>query len=161
MPDIWQKTMAVQQRRASSDDVRLQAEEAATRMARSERDRWQRIASDRTEQVRRLYTQLLGGDQDPTACPGHPGQILLSLGWTYHPDDTVSDFDPDNIDAYATFWEDPEEKDSQRTWYCLPDALNIAFRRFLGWSRDGGPESAPTRKTRYERIMEDDGDPEG
>lgn len=67
----------------------------------------------------------------------------------------------ESVNIYC--WEGPEEKFGgsplNKALHCLTGALNIAFRRFLGWSQEGAAESAPKGVTRYERMIDDD--PEG
>jgi len=172
MPDIWQKSMAVaiKARDASS------GEDVARLNADNRRLREQVVALG--EILRITHAQLNGGVVDPHAFKGHAGQILLSLGWkfcgpeepngertVFHRELSAAEVQnlylTDTLDPNGCYWEDPEESGGgKRAWHCLTGALNIAFRRFLGWSLEGGSESAPKRKPRYERMLEDDDDPE-
>jgi hypothetical protein len=158
--------------------LQLRAEQAECRRLRNLNDGLQKELTELTELFRHIYTQLSGGNLDPHCAKAHPGQLLLSLGWKFTAPDLAEGesaaFDREltaeeisnlyrmgRLDKDGIYcWEDPEEKPGKRSWHCLTGALNVAFRRFLGWSLEGGPESAPKGVTRYERMLEDD-DSEG
>lgn len=136
--------------------IRLRAKEVECRKLQVDIQRLE----GRLEGLMEVCIQLSGGDLNPHSSKTHPGQLLLSLGWRFLAPDPRSGDDARIFDhelTAAEVWKDPEEKGmGTHSLHCLTGALNIAFRRFLGWSAEGGAESAPKGVTRYERMLEDE-----
>jgi hypothetical protein len=85
-----------------------------------------------------MYAQL-GGTGDPLEDEGHPGHMLIQLGWKYSPDDP--DDEPDYL---GCCWTDPQAPRGRLVMMPVNMALSIALQRLL------------SRKTRVERLADGD-----
>jgi hypothetical protein len=72
------------------------------------------------EQNEVLALQAKAGNSDPSTDVGHPGNLLLLLGWRYN-----------HGDPYACDWTDPELVKGARLTHALPSALGVALRRMM------------------------------
>lgn len=69
----------------------------------------------------KLRRAMNGGPTDPWVDSGHPGHVLLRLGWQYHPDEDE-----------GMSWIDSNREDVRMPLhYTLPEALSLALQRVL------------------------------